>query len=306
MLVRPFSLLLFLAVLGFSVPGISQSACFDIFALREAAPDVADLRDIPMRENFKYELQPGRSHVFYLKSDKSRARYEWVLQQGLLFKADGQRLVPLNTAVAKKDRFFDETLDTPLVEFVLSPNKQLFGMTRDEHTRVFEETNLSIHHSTFMGGGDVKFAGNMIVKEGRIVFLDNRSGHYWPRPSDFANFLKWITSEGVDLSRTEIRLDDFKKVLESPEHALALRLLETYMPELVFFTNKKEGMLPESVYASVKERVEKEFHEQGHSVFLLRTSFVWDHFNPTTRHFLTKLGETHGQTVPDLSVTAPP
>lgn len=294
------SFLSFIITLGIAQATFAREACFDIFLL-QTTPQTqlvsTELTDIPMVERYAYELR-GEGNVHYLRSAIARAKYEWTLRDGLLFQLQNGKPVLLNTAVTKKDRNFDESLDTPLVEFVLSSGQQLFGMTRDQHARVFEDSGRIIHHSTFMGGAPVKFAGTIVVENGRITLLDNRSGHYRPGMEQFANFLNWLVGQGVDLSRTEMRIDNFHKFLDA---GVSLRVLESHIPEFVFLARMENGTLE-----TLRARIEQEFRDTGDSVLLYRTNFIWGELGRNAREMLVKVGERHGRTMPDLAVGAPP
>lgn len=296
-------LFLVLFLLGLSLPAAAQQACFDIFALKtEAAIDTIELREIPMLSRYKYEIA-GDGNVHYLRNSGARARYEWLIQNGLFVHVRDGKTILLNTEVSKKGRHYDDLLDNPLVEFVLSTNKQMFGMTRDELTRVFDETGRSVHHSTFMGGAPVNFAGNMIVENGRIKLIDNRSGHYRPTLEDFSLFLTWLKQQGVDISRTEIRIDGLEQLLDQ---RVPVRVLEEHMPEMVLVAHMQEGILHAGRLEAIRERIENEFKMTGDSLFLYRANFVWYYLNPTARDFLVSVANSHGRTMPDTTVGSPP
>ncbi len=299
---RLMGLLTLALLLGFSSPVAAQLACYDIFALTSLTASPPELRTIPMLERFRYERFED-SNVFYLRNASARARYEWFVKDGLFVQMREGKTQTVTTAVTKKDHRFDESLDTPLVEFVLSTSYQFFGMTRSEHLRIFDESAKSIHHSTFMGGGEVKFAGNVFLENGVVKRIDNRSGHYRPSLEDFVMFLTWLRAQGVDLSRAEIRIEDFDRMLENQ---VPFKIMEEHMPELVFIARVGSGMLHPGFFEALKERIDREFKETGDSTLLYRSNFVWDLMTPSARDFLTQVGRAHGKSMPDLSVQGPP
>jgi hypothetical protein len=288
------SLFIFLLFMG--LPSVAQLTCIDIFSVKEIATADEDFRVIPMLSTYNHELVPGGDRVYFLRNSGARAKYEWKIENGQLLKFQDGKLVPLTTAVKKKDRFFDETLDTPLVEFVLSPEKQLFGMTRDEHTRTFENTGLMIHHSTFLGGQPVNFGGKVIVENGKIKYLENYSGHYHPHYKDFLIFLNWTSSHGVDLKYTQIQIVDSKNALTDKK---AVKEFERYMPEIILLAELQKGPLSVEFLNMLKARIDREFQETGESLFLYRTNFIWSSLSAGARDSLKQIGASHGLRMPD-------
>jgi len=66
-------------------------------------------------------------------------------------------------------------------------------------------------HSSYMGGGDVLCGGRIFVKEGKLVGIDNSSGHYKPTADHLRQCIREFERQGVslrglyceDFSRTE-------------------------------------------------------------------------------------------------------
>jgi hypothetical protein len=56
---------------------------------------------------------------------------------------------------------------------------------------------ISIHHSSFLAGGPVAAAGELEVREGKIVGFTDQSGHYKPTLDLSGQFLKWLASKGA-------------------------------------------------------------------------------------------------------------
>jgi hypothetical protein len=59
------------------------------------------------------------------------------------------------------------------------------------------------HHSSFLGGDRVLGAGMIGVSQGRIVYINNKSGHYTPTPEEFYRAIK-----ALKLHHTELNIDD--------------------------------------------------------------------------------------------------
>jgi hypothetical protein len=87
-----------------------------------------------------------------------------------------------------------------LAIFVLSPEGELFASTRAKKGH--------FHHSTFLAGQPVAAAGELLVTQGVLEVVTDRSGHYRPGFDQTASFLCWLAASGVDLSTVELRLQD--------------------------------------------------------------------------------------------------
>ena len=66
------------------------------------------------------------------------------------------------------------------------------------------ETGL-FHHSTFLAGQPVASAGELLVIDGLIVYLDNASGHYKPPGGIAAQVVHRLKVLEADLSCAEVR-----------------------------------------------------------------------------------------------------
>ncbi len=56
------------------------------------------------------------------------------------------------------------------------------------------------HHSSFMGGGAVAAAGEMVLSGGKLKLISNQSGHYQPGPGFLWQAISQMVSQGVDMS----------------------------------------------------------------------------------------------------------
>ena len=56
------------------------------------------------------------------------------------------------------------------------------------------------NHSSFLGGGSVICAGEIIIIDGKITFINNRSGHYRPPDEALKNAIEKLRDKGVQLN----------------------------------------------------------------------------------------------------------
>lgn len=77
-------------------------------------------------------------------------------------------------------------------KYVVSPQGKLCMGTK---------ANAGLHHSSFLSGGAVVAAGVLKLDEqGRIVSLNNSSGHYGPPAAALLRMIRFLKKQGVDLS----------------------------------------------------------------------------------------------------------
>jgi hypothetical protein len=64
------------------------------------------------------------------------------------------------------------------------------------------------HHSSFLSGGPVAGAGEIVVRDGKVILISDKSGHYQPPPQYRQQVLDQLGSQGVDVST--IQLDSWR------------------------------------------------------------------------------------------------
>lgn len=60
-----------------------------------------------------------------------------------------------------------------------------------------------LHHSSFVAGGGVACAGELVVHRGRPVLFSACSGHYPPGPRDLDRVRQALDEQGVDVASVE-------------------------------------------------------------------------------------------------------
>ena len=84
----------------------------------------------------------------------------------------------------------------------------IFVMTTDGRIFIGPQSHGYIHHSSFVSGGAVAAAGEIVVRAGRVSMINAKSGHYFPEPWELSNkqFLDELSLRGVDTNS----IDQFK------------------------------------------------------------------------------------------------
>jgi hypothetical protein len=71
----------------------------------------------------------------------------------------------------------------------------------------FEAQKGKFHHSSFLAGQPVACAGEMIIFQGKILLINNQSGHYQPPPLALEQAIDSLKKNGIDVEN--IKIDRF-------------------------------------------------------------------------------------------------
>ena len=203
-------------------PTMARSSFIGLFlALSTFSP--AQARDIPLFDHYKGENIPGNhvwakyagschrwesvcdekglstSHdhkgqmcvsceVKYL-NDNERLPYKLIWQEGKGWLGPDHQ--PYDTAadVRKRGVHPTEMSDTQTAkEWGAMPGIWVMDTKGNLYTSV-EQSPGHFNHSTFLAGGPVVGAGQVIIEKGQITYLNNLSGHYRPTVSDIAGMI---------------------------------------------------------------------------------------------------------------------
>ena len=97
-------------------------------------------------------------------------------------------------------------------EVVVAPpsGKYLYAADPDGNIYAADESKtpkLNLRHSSFMAGRDVMCAGFIRVRDGRIIVIDNESGHYCPSTQRLVTFVRTLRIK-YHLNLRNIRVHD--------------------------------------------------------------------------------------------------
>jgi hypothetical protein len=134
-------------------------------------------------------------HTKYLHNEEERAPYRLTVKEGKIYGADGK---PFDTSDSVLDGL---TKEKGRAILVMGLDGKLYSLK--------DQTFGSISHSTLLAGKPVAFAGELLVEDGVIKAISNKSGHYFPPTEVVAQLLTQLAKEGIDVS--SIRLDPFDR-----------------------------------------------------------------------------------------------
>src|SRR5690606_5578484 len=117
---------------------------------------------LPGNKQWKW-VKPGGSQVKYLNATE-RARLALTVKDGKFYNADGNLF---DTSVGGT-----EWSGEGRAIYVMDEQGNIFASTKHQLG--------AFHHSSFLGGKQVAAAGELEVRDGLLVGLSDRSGHYAP------------------------------------------------------------------------------------------------------------------------------
>ena len=141
-----------------------------------------------MLEKYEGEETPGGYYttaVPYL-NEEQRKNYQVFVQEGLLVDAQGHLVDAHRASMMGSDLISLQAI------YVMDACGRIF-MTYHHEVGLF-------HHSSFLSGGPISAAGEMLVVDGRILEIDSASGHYRPPPQATEQLVHRLRILGADLS----------------------------------------------------------------------------------------------------------
>jgi hypothetical protein len=141
--------------------------------------------------------------VKYITNEQERASYELKLDKYKhIFMWRGK---PLDTSKFTRAISLGATIAGSAI-FVMTTSGQIYLGDEGAEARLSktDQNNPALlqwlfKHSTFMAGGEVAAAGEIVFKNGKLVTISDRSGHYQPTKTAMLQLLHLFDSHGVDL-----------------------------------------------------------------------------------------------------------
>ena len=127
------------------------------------------------------ELEKNR--VAYLKGRGNRKPYLIRVRGGRVFTASGKPFHTGDHSTAFSGKGW--------AIFVMSPARHVYSGSHDVG---------KFHHSSFLSGGPVLSAGEWVVRNGEVLAVTAKSGHYKPSTQMFYQMLRKLKRNGVDLN----------------------------------------------------------------------------------------------------------
>ncbi len=172
------------------------------------------------------EVQPDTPEIARARALVDRARRHLTMQ-GAEIGPDGKidwglskRTVVYDRDLAARDAtklkysggkmYLDAAFQTPLdtrqmVTMFSGPGFGIYVMSEEGHLHVSSHSVGHRHHSSLLAGGTVAGAGELVANDGRLIWISNKSGHYYPSTPHFIQTLHELQRKNIDLSSVKVR-----------------------------------------------------------------------------------------------------
>jgi len=128
--------------------------------------------------------------VDHLKDASQRQQYMVSARDGKLIGADGR---PLDTSLAVPMKYGSPT------------GRGIYVMDEAGNIYINEIPNYRFKHSSFLNKGEIAAAGEITIKDGKLIYINANSGHYLPEDRLFLNqILNQLQEMGIDISDVKI------------------------------------------------------------------------------------------------------
>jgi hypothetical protein len=185
-----------------------------------AAPDcLRSLTLYPCLPEFCNERTRSGSAVRYLSTPTERSQHLLTVVDGLLVDSDGtplaSRAEPDGTAGLHSDadagaacgggdgRSEGDPSHRRRDHRQEEARRAIFVMT-SEHEVLYSFDTESAKHSSLACGGPIAAAGTLLVHDGRLLAIDNSSGHYRPPAASLTVLITRLQSMGVPLDHVDV------------------------------------------------------------------------------------------------------
>lgn len=134
-----------------------------------------------------------------------------------------------------------------------------------------------VHHSSVFAGQGVLDAGMITIANGRIAYIENKSGHYQPDISRKLHTLKFLKEKNVDLSETFISERTTPQNHYESDIYYADEFLEKYPKGLLLesYDEKDHDWLPRSFSLAPLEREVMRATDEQHRQRLIFSGRLW-------------------------------
>lgn len=158
---------------------------------------LSDNEDIRLKVD-KATLDQDKKHQVDYLTKSQRDEYKLEIKDGLFYK---------NGEIYDCNQFKHVAHQKPgWAAFTLNLEGELSAFPHGGGVKLAVLNGKELRHSSMNAGADVWAAGQMEIKNGKLIRIDTNSGHYKPTLLDLYRFLEYLDKKGVDISNTTVEL----------------------------------------------------------------------------------------------------
>lgn len=179
--------------------------------------------------------------IIWRKSD-ARLVYDGELAQVMtLVRIQGGRFMTIER----------KPLDTrEMVTRFSGPGWGIWVMSAEGNLHVASHSVGARHHSSLLAGAPVACAGELVVHDGRLVKINNKSGHYTPEPFYLSQTVRHFATQGIPLDSYPVSTFEGQFGRIRREFTTARAFLDSmvvpFIPKVVAQPGPKPGLRPPS------------------------------------------------------------
>ncbi len=196
------------------------------------------IEQVAVRQDLGH-LQELFKGVSYL-TEQGRQEWEVVVRGGLVYwKHRSNGTEPVHTGDMTVMEAGSTVHGTAIM--AIGPDRRIFTANH---------VQARFHHSSFLAGGAVVFAGDWTIDRGRVTCVRPVSGHYMPTPADYAHALLVLKSKGLPLDSCMAGWFRTDTSLKGMQYHNALSLLERLAQGVPAASDAAKG--PRTVHPAYK------------------------------------------------------
>ena len=174
--------------------GVENIRTRDVAAAVNSKFNLAQLKKIIVGEHLPGNTFWKTSVVKYLTPDEAQ-RCKLVFKKGLIYEHDGITLFDTSNAKMLLPSGAENSFEKGKAIYVMNEAGEIFASNL-QHRGVF-------HHSSLVAGNPVAAAGEIFVHKGKLVKLNNSSGHCSPDKELNKQIFVQLKSKGIDIDNVE-------------------------------------------------------------------------------------------------------
>ncbi len=158
--------------------------------------------------NEHYETEKDVGYVKYLKTPEERDQFRVFMSDGNMFSINSMNVGEEDNWKDKRVSF--DLYDSPDLNHIHPSSRFMYEVifVLDPRGNMYVNmgTQGEFHHSSFLAGGPVIYAGEIEIRNGKLLHLNNSSGHYQPTETNMSSALKYLNSRQQIHDETKIEI----------------------------------------------------------------------------------------------------
>jgi hypothetical protein len=192
------------------------------------------IKEMYLGEEKGESLAAPQKLIQYLRTPEEKKSHQLKIKNGIFY---GPNDYPFDSSPGKFTYAEGEGVDHWSKAIIVLDDQDNLYFSLDK-------VEYQFHHSSLAAGNPVKFAGDVYVKNGKLIKFTNNSGHYKPSVKHVHQFMQYLETNGVDVTQVQFDLNQgsFKAFFDSKPNAKEVQQLADYtLEEALRYISKHPG-----------------------------------------------------------------